>query len=193
MIRKLGDIANIHIGQSIRDKIENVEDGEFFIVQMKDVARGRGINEASFYRTNIKGKPRLVNKGDLLFVPRVFRESLPYSVPVVTNLPNLIAAPTFYIISVDENLIRAEFLNWFINSETHGGKFFRKNALGSSILNIPKNVLTEMEIVVPPLEKQVLFIKIIEAAKREQELMENLTAKRNSLMNEVINQFKIRR
>ena len=53
MVKKLGELAEIHVGQSIRDKIENVEDGEFFIVQMKDVVRGQGVNESSLYRTNI--------------------------------------------------------------------------------------------------------------------------------------------
>jgi restriction endonuclease S subunit len=190
MVKKLGELAEIHVGQSIRDKIENVEDGEFFIVQMKDVVRGQGVNESSLYRTNIKGKPRLVKKDNLLFVPRVFRESLPYSVLVTTEIDNLIAAPAFYIITADEHFIRAEYLNWFINSEVHGGKFFRKNALGSSILNIPKNVLLEMEIIVPTISSQDQFIKIINAAKREQELMEELIAKRNSFLNEVINNFQ---
>lgn len=189
MIKKLGDIANIHIGQSIRDKIENIKDGEFLIVQMKDVVRGQGVNESTLYQTNIKGKPRLVKKGDLLFVPRVFRESLPYSVSVEIEKANLIAAPTFYIITVDESLLRAEYLNWFINSETHGGKFFRKNVLGSSILNIPKSVLTEMEVITPPISKQDQIIKIIKATKREQEIMEELKAKRNSFISEAVNKF----
>lgn len=189
MIKKLGDLAEIHIGQSIRDKIDNIKDGEFLIVQMKDVDRDQGINESSLYRTNIKGKPRLVKQGDLLFVPRVFRESLPYSVSVELQKPNLIAAPTFYIITVNEDMIRVEYLNWFINSEAHGGKFFRKNALGSSILNIPKSVLVDMEIIVPPLLKQDQFVKVIKATEREKELMEKLVAKRNSFMSEAINKF----
>lgn len=190
MIKNLGDLAEIHIGQSIRDKIENIKDGGFDCPNEGRCQR-RGINKSSLYRTNIKGKPRLVKKGDLLFVPRVFRESLPYSVSIETEFENLIAAPTFYIITANEAMIRAEYLNWFINSEVHAGKFFRKNALGSSILNIPKNVLMEMEIIVPPLTKQDQFIKIIKAAKREQELMEELIAKRNSFMNEVVNKFNL--
>lgn len=186
---KLGDLAETHIGQSIRDKIENIPGGEFLIVQMKDVSKDSGINQASLYHTNIKGKPRLVRRGDLLFVPRVFRESLPYSVLVDIQKPKLIAAPTFYIITTNEKLIRAEYLNWFINSEIHGGKFFRRNALGGSVLNIPKSALMEMEVIVPPLEKQDQFVKIIQATSREKELMQTLIAKRNSFMNEAINKF----
>jgi restriction endonuclease S subunit len=191
MINKLSELADIHIGQPIRDKIDNIIDGQFYIVQMKDVGKDAGVHQASLYRTNIKGRigPRLVKKGDLLFVPRVFRESLPYSVIVDVDLKNLIVAPAFYVISVNHDLIRTEYLNWFINSESHGGKFFKRNAIGSSVLNIPKSVLTEMEIITPSLQDQDRFVKLIQATKTEKTIMESLFKKRVAFMNEAINHY----
>jgi restriction endonuclease S subunit len=191
MIVKLGELTQIHAGQSIRDKIENTANGDYYIIQIKDVDSLLGVKKSSLYRTNIKGKgvPKLVKRGDLLFVPRVFRESLPYSVVVNLDLPNLIVAPTFYILTVNQELIRTEYLNWFINSDAHGGKFFKKNAMGSSILNIPKTVLLEMDIIVPPLSVQDNFIKLMVAAKKEKEIMDQLCQKRVAFIDEAINQY----
>jgi restriction endonuclease S subunit len=188
MFRKLYEIADISLGHPIRERIENTPEGDYFVVQNKDVDKDIGVNKDSLYSFNLKGrtKPRLVRCGDLLFVPKIFRSSLPYSVFVNVDLPNLVAAPTFTILSVNENIIRAEYLNWFINSEAHGGKYFKKNAMGSSILNIPKSVLSEMEIALPTIEQQDQFIKLIQAAKREKEIMETLIDRRRVFMDEVL-------
>ncbi|MDZ4676292.1 MAG: restriction endonuclease subunit S [Oligoflexia bacterium] len=191
MIKKLSEVTDIYLGQPIRDKIENTPSGDFFIVQMKDVTKDSGVKTEALYKINLKGRigPRLVKKGDLLFVPRVFRGSLPYSVLVDADLPNLVAAPTFNILSVKKNLIRAEYLHWFINSEIHGGKFFKQNAMGSSVLNIPKNLLNEMEVVLPPLQQQDRFIKLIQAANLEKEIMEALVEKRRVLVDATLTKF----
>lgn len=191
MIKKLSEITEIYLGQPIRDKIDNEPKGDYFIVQMKDVDKESGIEQKSLYRTNLKGRtePRFVRRGDLLFVSRVFRGSLPYSVLVNVDLPSLVAAPTFHILSVKNEIVRAEYLHWFINSEAHGGKFFKVNAMGSSVLNIPKSVLNDMEVIVPSLQEQDRFIKLIQAAKQEEKIMASLIEKRKLYMSEAINQF----
>lgn len=191
MIRKLSEVTDIYLGQPIRDKIENTPSGDYFIVQMKDVTKGSGVKAETLYKINLKGHagPRLVKKGDLLFASRVFRGSRPYSVLVDTDLPNLVAAPTFNILSVNKDLIRAEYLHWFINSELHGGKYFKLNAVGSSVLNIPKRVLSEMKVMVPPLQEQDRFIKLLQAANREKEIMETLVEKRRAFIDAVLTKF----
>jgi restriction endonuclease S subunit len=188
---KLSEVTDIYLGQPIRDRILNESDGDHWIVQIKDADKDSGINLETLYRTHLKGRtgPRLVKKGDLLFVSRVFRGSLPYSVLVNADLPNLVAAPTFSILSVNKDLIRAEYLHWFINSEVHGGKYFKLNAMGSSVLNIPKGILSEMEVLLPPLQEQDRFIKLIQAANREKEIMETLVEKRRTLVAAVLTKF----
>lgn len=192
MIRKLSEVTDIYLGQPIRDRIENTPSGEYLIVQMKDVSKDEGVKTDGLYRIHLKGRtgPRLIKQGDLLFVSRVFRGSLPYSVLVNTDIPNLVAAPTFHILSVKQDRVRAEYLHWFINSEIHGGRFFKQNAMGSSVLNIPKNVLSEMEIVLPPLQEQDRFINLIRAATREKQIMQALIEKRRTFMDGILNQFE---
>lgn len=191
MTRKLSEVTDIYLGQPIRDRIENTPSGDYLIVQMKDVDKETGVKTETLYHTNLKGRtgPRLIKKGDLLFVSRVFRGSLPYSVLVNADLPNLVAAPTFNILSVNKDLIRAEYLHWFINSELHGGKYFKLNAMGSSVLNIPKGVLSEMEVMLPPLQEQDRFIKLIQAANREKEIMETLVEKRRAFIDAVLTKY----
>jgi restriction endonuclease S subunit len=191
MIRKLSEVTDIYLGQPIRDRIENDPSGDYLIVQMKDVDKDAGIKTDTLYRTHLKGRtnPRLIRKGDLLFVSRVFRGSLPYSVLVGEDLPNLVAAPTFNILSVKKERVRPEYLHWFINSEAYGGRFFKQNAMGSSVLNIPKHVLSEMEIVVPPLPEQDRFVSLIQAAHREKKIMEAIAEKRRAFMDGIIKKF----
>lgn len=188
MIRKLSEVTDIYLGQPIRDRIENSPSGDYLIVQMKDVDKDLGVKTETLYRTNLKGRtgPRLVKKGDLLFVSRVFRGSLPYGVLVNDDLPNLVAAPTFHILSVNKEKIRAEYLHWFINSEAYGGRFFKQNAMGSSVLNIPKNVLSDMEVVLPSLPEQDKFIEFIQAAHREKEIMDAIVEKRRTFMDGIL-------
>lgn len=191
MLNKLSDITDIYPGQPIRDRIVNEANGDHLIVQIKDADRDSGINQKTLYRIHLRGRtgPRLVKKGDLLFVSRVFRGSLPYSVLVDADIPNLVAAPTFHILSVNKDRVRAEYLHWFINSEANGGRFFKQNAMGSSVLNIPKNVLSEMEINLPPLQKQDRFIKLIQAAHREKEIMQTLVERRRAFMDGILNKL----
>lgn len=191
MIRKLSEVSDIYLGQPIRDRIENTPSGDYLIVQMKDVDKETGVKTETLYHTHLKGRtgPRLLKKGDLLFVSRVFRGSLPYSVLVNADLPNLVAAPTFHILAVKQDRVRAEYLHWFINSEIHGGRFFKQNAMGGSVLNIPKNVLSEMEIILPSMQEQDRFIKLIRAVSREKEIMQALIEKRRAFMDGILNQF----
>lgn len=191
MIRKLSEVTDIYLGQPIRNRIENSPSGDYLIVQMKDVDKDAGVKTDTLYRTHLKGRtgPRLIRKGDLLFVSRVFRGSLPYSVLVGEDLPNLVAAPTFNILSVKKERVRPEYLHWFINSEAYGGRFFKQNAMGSSVLNIPKHVLSDMEIVVPPLPEQDRFVGLIQAAHREKEIMQAIVEKRRAFMDGILNKF----
>lgn len=191
MIRKLSEVTDIYLGQPIRDRIENTPSGDYLIVQMKDVAKDTGVKTEGLYKINLKGRigPRLIKKGDLLFVSRVFRGSLPYAVLVDADIPNLVAAPTFHILSANNERVRAEYLHWFLNSEVHGGRFFKQNAMGSSVLNIPKNVLSDMEIVVPSMQEQDRFIQLIRAATREKEIMQTLVEKRRAFMDGILSKF----
>lgn len=191
MIKKLADISNIYLGQSIRDRIINQPDGNLFIIQIKDADKAEGINFNTLYKTKLKGHsdPRLVKKGDLLFVSRFFRNSLPYCALVNINRNDLIAAPSFYIISPNPEIIRPEYLHWYINSEAQGGKYFKANAIGSSALNIPKSTLSELPILVPTLKEQDRFIELIQAAKKEKEIMSSIVEKRQNYLNEIINKF----
>ncbi len=191
MNTKLSKISDIYIGQSIRDRILHEAGGDHRIVQIKDVDRESGINLETLYRINLKGRipPRLIKKGDLLFVPRVFRESLPYAVLVNADLPNLVAAPTIFILSVNHDKVRAEYLHWFINSEAHVGRFFRQNAMGTSVLNIPISVLGELDVVLPPIAEQDRFIKLVHAANKEKEIMKTLVEKRQVFMESILKTY----
>ena len=122
-------------------------------------------------------------------MPRVFRESLPYAALVTAELPNLVAAPTIYILSVNHDRVRPEYLHWFINSEAHVGRFFRQNAMGTAVLNIPISVLGDLDVVLPSIPEQDHFIKLVHAANKERQIMKTLVEKRRVFMENILTTY----
>ena len=166
-------------------------DGRFRLVQMKDVALGRGIERSGLYRVNFKdrAKLRLVRKGDILFVARAALGSCPYSVLVEEECDNLVASSLFYIIRADTKLVLPSYLNWYINAASWGEKYLRKHAVGTAVLNIPKPVLVEMPVVLPPLDVQRKLAAVVALIDEESRLATALTQKRQRVVETIVSDF----
>ena len=179
------------MGQPLRTRVRNDPAGRFLIVQMKDVSITQGIIPSRLSRINLKSNsfPRLLRRGDILFTSRSWRKTAPFSILVEEDLDNLIAAPLFYIIRVKDKSLRPEYLNWYINSDIFGRKFFMRNAMGSGVLNVPKSILGKMEIIVPPLKAQDTLIGLMALLDGERRAMRLLSEKRNKLINSIIKNF----
>ena len=184
-------ISKIYNGQSLRAGVRDVPEGRFRLVQMKDVARGRGIVGAGLYRVNFKesAKLRLVRKGDILFVARAALGSCPYSVLVEEECDNLVASALFYIIRANTKLVLPAYLNWYINAPSFGGKFLRQHAVGTSVLNMPKPVLAQMPVVLPPLDVQHKLAAAIELIDTDYSIATELRHKRYRLVDALVKDF----
>ena len=188
MVRKINDLADIYPGQSIRGRINHKPNGEYLVVQMRDVSPLKGLEEANLCRMSLKPglTPKLIKKGDLLFISKAGPGATPFSILVKEEIKNLIASPLFYIIRVKGNEVHLEYLNWYINSSSQSQRFLKKNAMGTMVLNVPKKVFSEMEVILPPLSTQKNFIKFMKLANEEYEIMNKIYQKRKQLMNSII-------
>ncbi len=187
MIRKINDLADIYPGQSIRGKINHKPGGEYCIVQMRDVSPSRGFQKANLCRMDLKsGTPKLIKKGDLLFISKTGPGTSPFSIVVKEEIKNLIASPLFYIIRVKSKEVHPEYLSWYINFSSQSRRFFKKNAMGTMVLNVRKETLSEMEVILPPLSIQETFVELIKLASKEHQIMDKIYQKRKQLMNSII-------
>ena len=187
MIRKINDLADIYTGQSIRGKISHKPSGEYCIVQMRDVSPQKSFKKADLCRMDLKsGTPKLIKKGDLLFISKAGLGTTPFSIVVKEEITNLIASPLFYIIRVKSNEVHPEHLNWYINSSSQSRRFFKKNAMGTMVLNVRKETLSEMEVILPPLPIQETFVELIKLVSKEHQIMDKIYQKRKQLMDSII-------
>lgn len=78
-----------------------------------------------------------------------------------------------------------EYLSIYLN-ESLKSPYFRNNFSGSTVQSIPKSVLEEYKITIPPLEKQQQIINIYQLHKEQLTIYDNLKSKKSQLINSLI-------
>jgi restriction endonuclease S subunit len=82
------------------------------------------------------------------------------------------------------------YLNWFINQSTTQA-YLASHARGTSVSMISKRAVEEMEIAVPPLERQNKIVELAELAATEQQLLRKLAEKRSYYMERLLMRFAL--
>ena len=93
-----------------------------------------------------------------------------------------IASPSFLVIRLcDKTSVLPEYVAWYINLPATQ-KVLAAQARGTSIMSISKATLGELEIPIPPLEKQQKYIKLSKLQKREQQLYAAIAERRKQIL-----------
>lgn len=122
-------------------------------------------------------KAYLVNKEDILFVPRgprnmgVYMEDCP---------PLSIAHGSLFIIKVNTKLMLPEFLAWSLAQEKTQAKITEIRT-GASTPMVPRTGLEHISIPVPDLEHQAKIAKLARLHAHEMELLHIIHVKRQSI------------
>lgn len=152
-------------GQVIKQiKLKDVtKDGEILLDQLSEFSCGQSIDRYALYKNNILFKAKS-SENTAAFVPY--------------DLEDTVATAHFLVITVkDEEKVDPMYLTMYLNSELAQG-YFKKNSQGVTISMIRLKTLEEMEIVLPPIEKQREAVKAYHLMKDERELMEKLIQNR---------------
>lgn len=123
-----------------------------------------------------KREPALLASGDVIFTTRGTRNcALALSlIPVPA-----VCSPHFFVLRVrDRRRLIPEFFAWQLNQRP-AQDYFRREATGSDILNITRAVMERLEIVVPPVERQLQIIAFDRAARAERHVLSQLIENRN--------------
>ncbi len=180
---KLKWVSSIVPGHPFRGAMPIAVDSGIKVVQMKDLSENSKIDWAATTQVQLESKkePDWLTDGDILFAARSTRNiaSLIENCP-----PNVLAAPYFYVIRLNNKKVLPKFLVWQLNQGPLQ-KYFQRESEGSITKSIKKSSLEEAEIAVPSIEIQQKIIKMAEIFDREKEICQKLINNGESIMNSI--------
>lgn len=173
-MKRLKEITTIRAGHPFRGKVEAVSAGNVRVIQMKDVDVGQGIDWTGLVVTDLPGKkqPDWLKHGDLLFVARgnsnfaLLLDEVPF---------DTVLSPHFFHLTIKRGAnILPGFLAWQINQEPIQ-HYLQKSSHGSMVQAIGRQVLDNMPVAIPPLEKQQAILSLNHAWQQQLRVMAALT------------------
>lgn len=174
----LGDVAAIAAGYPLRGAVDELVSGEVAIVQMRNVDADGGIrwNEVQRIALPSKRPPTFLAVGDIIFTTRGTRN---FALALDTVEGEAVCSPHFFVIRVlDARRIAPAFLAWQINQRT-AQEYFQREATGSHILNIRREVIEKLPLAIPPLATQRAIVALADAARAERAALTRMIENRN--------------
>ena len=105
--------------------------------------------------------------------------------PVTVETQNTVAAPNLFVIIPERKTVNSVFLSWYIN-QNEAQNYLKKNAGGTIITNVTRKVLEKLPVLLPPLGKQEIIAKYINALRRENDITSKLKEKRRFLIEKLL-------
>jgi hypothetical protein len=174
----LSDVADISAGYPLRGSVDELDSGEVAIVQMRNVDAASGISWGEVQRVALPSKrqPTFLAAGDVIFTTRGVRN---FALQLDSVAGEAVCSPHFFVIRVfDANTIMPAFLAWQINQRP-AQEYFQREATGSHILNIRREVIENLPLAIPPLATQRAIIALAKAASDERVTLTRLIENRN--------------
>lgn len=184
---KLTELATISAGHPFRGKIPEKTGSGIRAVQMKDISIEQGVCWDTVVKTELAGKkqPDWLMNGDILFAARGSRN---YAVLMNQVIGQVVSAPHFYILRMNEQSLLPEFLVWQLNQKPLQN-YFDRAAQGSFTKSIKRAILEGAEITVPSLEKQKQILGLHNTVIQEKNLYAQLSINADKFMNSIANEL----
>lgn len=184
---KLKEIALVQMGYSFRMRLEPIKKGNIAVIQMKDLTAENHVDISNLTRIHLdEMKPHhLVKKKDIIFRSR----GLDTTAAILENdIEAAVVAAPLLKISVKRSQVLPEYLNWLINQNSSQA-YFAKYAERTIQTMISKQVLDNLEVTVPTQEKQKSVMQLAKLANKEQQLIQQLAARRKMYINKILMQL----
>lgn len=175
----LSDIADIRLGHPFRGTVEQYDNGDVKVIQVKDTEATGEINQNTVVQTQLstKKQPDWLQNGDVLFVAKGAKH---YSVLVEQVLQRTVCSPHFFVVRIKPKLrdvILPDFLCWQLNQQP-AQRYFKATAEGSMYLSIRRQVLENVPIKVLTVEQQQKLAALHRCSVREQKVLQKLIENR---------------
>lgn len=170
------NIARIKAGYSFRGTIPVSENGNYRVIQIKDVSYKGLVSSGDLVKAKVDSiKPEyLTQPGDVLFTSRGANRR---AATVDETAADAIFVSQLYALKIKTAAVIPEYLAWYLNQKP-AQDFFEEHASGSYIQNIQHDVLAQLPVVLPPVEMQKKIVEIYRLGLREREMAEKIAEKR---------------
>lgn len=177
---KLKEIADINVGYQAKTRIHEDAKGSHFLVQGRDIDQSLHLNNQILTRFNpeMKIDNFLLNKGDILFQARGANN---YACLIHKEIPNTVAAGSFYIIRTNNPEVHPAFLAWWLNLP-HIQRSFQSIRSGTLISYVSIKALSEIQVPIPPYAIQTKIARVFELWKKEENLIKTIQDSRKTLI-----------
>jgi len=171
MIR-LNQIADLRTGAPFRERIVHDPGASCLIVQSKDVGADGAINTDGMIRTEPPNKkaPDVLAPGDIVLQTR----GVSYRAAVVSKASTpMIAAGSLFILKADTARVSPAYLVFFLNLPATQAEL-RQMATGSTIPNLRRGAIEQLEVPLPSLEDQARIVELASLVRKESEITERI-------------------
>lgn len=177
----LVEVADIAAGHPLRSAVDDFPAGDTGVIQMRNVDPEAGVDWSSVARVELPPARRIefLNTGDVIFSTRGART---YAVALGSAPFPAVCSPHFFVLRIRSEAVDPAFLAWQIN-QAPTQEYLQREATGSRILNIRREVIERLEIVIPSRAQQAAIVAFADAAAHEKRLLTGLIENRQQQMN----------
>ena len=182
---KLSDIAKISSGYLFRTRVDHDPEGEYQVIQIRDVSSDDTIDWASLNRVELKSPKQdvIVGKGDVLFRARGSNHRVAI---IDQDADKTIATSQFHIIRVqDKGAVLPAYIAWYVN-QSKAQQFLSQMSVGSSIKQIHRKSLNDLPVIIPDMHTQETIVQLDFLCKKEKQLMLQIQKKHQKLAEAVM-------
>ncbi len=181
---RLGDIATIRQGYHFRKKIEHNPDGDICVVQSGDITANRVASEGLVRVSGERIKPEyhLQPRSLLLKARGTNYTAALFDIEGI----KAVAAYHFLVVAIQNHELLPKYLTWFVN-RPQSQYFLSQVASGSYIKALSPQALATFEVTIPSIEQQELIVNIDHLAQRESVILDEIKAKRNQMIQSILN------
>ncbi|ALA25950.1 restriction endonuclease subunit S [Piscirickettsia salmonis] len=182
----LCEIAEIRPGYPFRGTITPVANTGTFVVQVRNTNASGEIHTSGMITTKLTGRkqPDWLQQGDILFVAKGAK----YFAAYVKQLPTkTVCSPHFFIVRIKNEhskTILPEFICWQLN-QIPAQRYFKTTAEGSMYVSIRRQVLENVPIILPSIERQAQLVALHSSAVKEKKTLQKLITNRQQQLDAI--------
>ncbi|WP_052599626.1 restriction endonuclease subunit S [Aureispira sp. CCB-QB1] len=180
---KLEQIASLRTGVTFREGVKQKEDGDTYLIQMKDVSEDFKRFENSIRVDGSIFKPKhFLKQKDILFIAKgQHNKAILYD----KGYEKACGLSLFIIIHPNQEMVLPEYLVWYLN-QSMAQRQLERFKEGTATTSIGIKSLKGLEITLPPLVEQEKLVELIKLKDREEAILEQIKEKRLFIINSLI-------
>ncbi len=180
--KQLKNIASIQSGYNSRGQVSRIFESEFKLLKTEDLKDLSNIKSYVDFILKKNNEKYLVKKGDILFQSKGVNN---FAFLISQNLSKTVVSSSFYIIRLDIDNIKKEFITWWLNSSYIQSKL-KLLAKGSYIPFISKEVLGNILIPIIPIKIQNSIVNLNNNWEKEKSLIDKYLKTKSTLIENIL-------